>query len=814
MAQGHFITTWKTLNDDESITIPTEGGSDVTDYDFEIDWGDGTTETITGNDPDPSHTYSSSGTYTVKISTPGAGQAFPRIFLNNSFPDSGDNSTKLQSIDQWGSIQWESMNSAFEGATNMTYNADDKPNLSNVTNMKRMFRDATSFNGDIGSWKVSNVTDMSDMFYNADSFNGDIGSWDVSGVENMEEMFRDAISFGQDISSWDVSNVTNVGFMFNNATSFNQDIGSWDVFSVTDMQSMFRGATSFNQDIGSWKVSNVTDMSDMFSFATDFNQDIGSWDVSSVTNMGDMFEDATSFNQDIGSWKVSNVTDMEEMFKDATSFDQDIGSWDVSSVTTMRSMFSFATSFNQDIGSWDVSSVTNMEEMFRDATSFDQGIGSWDVSSVLDMPSMFRGATSFNQDVSFWDVSSVTNMESMFSGATSFSTENYDRVLIGWSRLDFRFSFIRLLDASVEYCDGGPFRTHLEQEFNGTINDEGKASGCPTDLAEDAAKSISSDGTEPFTPGVDVKFSGTGGSGRVTVGRFSDRPRNAGGISESNVSRYRVVIVDGPGLSFSDKTEVRFDVSEFGGINSPKKVTVYRRPVPGTGSFSALPTSYNSNAGEIVAETGSFGELVLASDANPLPVELARFEATATDGGARLTWQTASEQNNAGFEIQRRVEDPSEADSETSAWTKAGYVESKAQGGTTTEPTSYSYAAEDLPVGTHQFRLKQVDLDGSATLTDPVTVDIRMQEALKLAPAPNPVSGSATLSFAVKKQKETRITLYNTLGQQVATIYRGTPQAGERQTVQLDARALPSGTYFLRLQAGRQAKTERLTVVR
>ncbi len=639
MAQGHFITTWKTLNDDESITIPTEGGSDVTDYDFEIDWGDGTTETITGNDPDLSHTYSSSGTYTVKISTPGAGQAFPRIFLNNSFPDSGDNSTKLQSIDQWGSIQWESMNSAFEGATNMTYNADDKPNL-------------------------------------------------------------------------------------------------------------------------------------------------------------------------------SNVTDMEEMFQDATSFNGDIGSWDVSSVTTMRSMFSFATSFNQDIGSWDVSSVTNMEEMFRDATSFDQGIGSWDVSSVLDMPSMFRGATSFNQDVSFWDVSSVLNMESMFSGATSFSTENYDRVLIGWSRLDFRFSFIRLLDASVEYCDGGPFRTHLEQEFNGTINDEGKASGCPTDLAEDAAKSISSDGTEPFTPGVDVKFSGTGGSGRVTVGRFSDRPRNAGGISESNVSKYRVVIVAGPGLSFSDKTEVRFKVSEFGGINSPSEVIVYRRPVPGTGSFSALPTSYNSGTGEIVAETGSFSELVLASDANPLPVELARFEATATDGGARLTWQTASEQNNAGFEIQRRVEDPSEADSETSAWTKAGYVESKAQGGTTTEPTSYSYAAEDLPVGTHQFRLKQVDLDGSATLTDPVTVDIRMQEALKLAPAPNPVSGSATLSFAVKKQKETRITLYNTLGQQVATIYRGTPQAGERQTVQLDARALPSGTYFLRLQAGRQAKTERLTVVR
>ncbi|MCS3679288.1 hypothetical protein GGP72_003237 [Salinibacter ruber] len=146
-----FITTWETTSPSESITIPTKGGSNVTDYDFQIDWGDGTTETITGDDPDPSHTYSSSGTYTVKISTPNNGQAFPRIYLNNNTPSSGDNSTKLQSIDQWGSIQWGSMASAFAGATNMTYNATDDPNLSNVTDMGSMFSFADSFNQDIGS---------------------------------------------------------------------------------------------------------------------------------------------------------------------------------------------------------------------------------------------------------------------------------------------------------------------------------------------------------------------------------------------------------------------------------------------------------------------------------------------------------------------------------------------------------------------------------------------------------------------------------------------------------------------------------------
>jgi len=53
--QDAFITTWETTSADESITIPTENSS--VDYDFEIDWGDGTTATITGSDPDPSHTY-------------------------------------------------------------------------------------------------------------------------------------------------------------------------------------------------------------------------------------------------------------------------------------------------------------------------------------------------------------------------------------------------------------------------------------------------------------------------------------------------------------------------------------------------------------------------------------------------------------------------------------------------------------------------------------------------------------------------------------------------------------------------------------
>jgi surface protein len=74
--------------------------------------------------------------------------------------------------------------------------------------------DTYAFNQDIGSWNVSNVTDMSRMFYNAHTFNQDIDSWNVSKVSTMSYMFYNAHAFNQDISSWDISSLTNAAGMF------------------------------------------------------------------------------------------------------------------------------------------------------------------------------------------------------------------------------------------------------------------------------------------------------------------------------------------------------------------------------------------------------------------------------------------------------------------------------------------------------------------------------------------------------------------------------------------------------------------------
>ncbi len=448
-----FLTVWDTRNSGVSgsnqVKLPlVSSGS----YNFIVDWGDGTNNQITSwNQAEVIHTYTSEGVYSIYLEGS----------INSWRFGNGGDRLKLLEIKQWGDIRLGNSGGYFWGCENLKITASDildltgtytlnsafrgctaldevermnEWDISSVTDMRYMFFDASFFNQDIGSWDVSSVTNMENMFRRASSFNQDIGGWDVSSVTNMYMMFRSASSFNQDISDWNVSNVTNMGLMFSSASSFNQPIGGWDVSSVISMASMFSSASSFNQPIGSWDVSSVWQMSYMFSGASSFNQPIGGWDVSSATIMKNMFRSASSFNQDISGWDVSSVIDMNFMFMSASSFNQDISGWDVSSVTSMRLMFAGASSFNQSIGGWDVSSVKNMGMMFYGASSFNQNLGGWDVSSVTNMYMMFYIATSFNQDIGGWDVSSVTEMGNMFGGVT-LSTQNYDSLLIEWSKL-------------------------------------------------------------------------------------------------------------------------------------------------------------------------------------------------------------------------------------------------------------------------------------------------------------------------------------------------------------------------------------------
>lgn len=101
--------------------------------------------------------------------------------------------------------------------TNETLRSAVKLYLSNEYDANVMF-------GNINNWNVSNVTDMSKMFSGAHEFNQDISKWDVSNVTNMSKMFSGSHEFNQDISQWDVTNVTNMSDMFKDLHEFDQDI--------------------------------------------------------------------------------------------------------------------------------------------------------------------------------------------------------------------------------------------------------------------------------------------------------------------------------------------------------------------------------------------------------------------------------------------------------------------------------------------------------------------------------------------------------------------------------------------------------------
>ncbi|TMM59438.1 BspA family leucine-rich repeat surface protein [Maribacter algarum] len=442
-------------------------------YDYSIDWGDDQFDNNVSGEI--THTYLSPGTYTIAI----IGN-YPAHYYGSGIQDE----IKLISIDQWGTQQWQSMRSSFEDCENMLYNATDIPDLTQVSDMSEMFKEAELFNGNIDAWDVSNVTDMSEMFSEAYEFNQPLNSWDVSNVTDMSSMFERAELFNQPLDNWDVSSVTNMYRMFDGFVrnmDFNQPLNSWDVSNVTNMALMFRRTEDFNQPLNNWDVSNVTNMSSMFSSTSSFNQNINVWDVSSVTDMSSMFSQASVFNRPLASWDVSNVTNMGSMFQSSTAFNQPIGVWDVSAVTNTASMFASAESFNQPIDSWNVAAVTNMASMFQSSVSFNQPIASWNVSRVVTMQSMFNRAQSFNQPIENWNVNSVVNMTSMFQNAEVFNQPLNSWDVSAVANMSSMFQDALLFDQPLNSWDVSsvtlmPSMFEGAEAFNGSIGNWNVAS--------------------------------------------------------------------------------------------------------------------------------------------------------------------------------------------------------------------------------------------------------------------------------------------------------------------------------------------------
>lgn len=217
----------------------------------------------------------------------------------------------------------------------------------------------------------------------------------------------------------------------------------------------------------------------------------------------------------------------------------------------------------------------------------------------------------------------------------------------------------------------------------------------------------------------------------------------------------------------------------------------------GTGPRLFVTATDNVTGFELYAFTESDG---------PLPVELTQFDAAMGEESVNLTWATASETANAGFNVQRQPVDGT-------SWTDVGFVEGS---GTTNQPNDYRFEDDDLPfaVDAFQYRLRQVDSDGTAHLSDAVTVSRSAAGQAELRQTyPNPAAGRVNVKLTVPAETENaRLELFDLLGRTVKTVATGLDVG--RQKHEFEVSDLAPGVYFLRLSAAGTTTTQKLTVVR
>jgi hypothetical protein len=171
-----------------------------------------------------------------------------------------------------------------------------------------------------------------------------------------------------------------------------------------------------------------------------------------------------------------------------------------------------------------------------------------------------------------------------------------------------------------------------------------------------------------------------------------------------------------------------------------------------------------------VSNVTSFSPFIVTDSTSAIPVELSSFTAIPSDAGILLCWTTETEVDNFGFEVQRRPETQRE-------WNVLGFVPGH---GSTTMRHDYRYLDAELPVVPTRYRLRQVDSDGSATVSHDILLSgMVAQSGFTVLPNyPNPFNPATTLSWYLPAASAVWIEVYNEVGQRIMTSRLGEQFAG------------------------------------
>jgi surface protein len=330
---------------------------------------------------------------------------------------------------------------------------DEMPDwdVSLVTDMSElfMFPVGRDFNADISRWDVSSVTTMKNMFKDADAFNQDIGAWNTSSVTTMYGMFTYTAAFNQDLSRWDVSSVTDMGYMFDEADAFNQHLSRWDVSSVTKMHGMFSRAIAFNTMPVGWDTSKVTGSNQIFYHANAWNARFEGGDYSENTLPGSGWtrkDNACDASLPPVNGAVGNCTDT--LVSGTSCVPECLAGYVLKGVTLCTDrVLTEATCEWQFIDGAELKATVDAcldavpsgdrccssdrlcwlpdPAMRRCGAVGCSDMPDWDVSQVADAHDLFAGRSSFIQGITGWTFADNANTTGMFTGADAWLSRGY-----------------------------------------------------------------------------------------------------------------------------------------------------------------------------------------------------------------------------------------------------------------------------------------------------------------------------------------------------------------------------------------------------
>jgi hypothetical protein len=187
-----------------------------------------------------------------------------------------------------------------------------------------------------------------------------------------------------------------------------------------------------------------------------------------------------------------------------------------------------------------------------------------------------------------------------------------------------------------------------------------------------------------------------------------------------------------------------------------------------------------------------------------IPVELTSFTFSADGNDITLSWGTATETNNYGFEIERKYGE--------AGWQKIGFVTGY---GTTTEPRKYFYNDTKLNPGTYYYRIKQIDLNGIFNYYELGTeVKVETPEVFNLAQNyPNPFNPSTRIDYSIAKAADVQLIIFNSIGEEIRVVVNEYKQPGN-YVVNFDAKSLSSGVYFYKLIAGEFISVRKMLLIK